>query len=991
MRVVSHIVLFLIVGFQAFAQQFHYSIRNYKAMDGLPQSQVRSIVEDKNGYLWVGTEGGGIARFDGHTFRVYTTLDGLQSNIVSFLHLDSKDNLWIIHPRGITKFDGATFKKFEQPGDPENAIRLRRMVQLGDTLFFTSAPGNLGKIFNDSVYYWNKPIFPESNSDPKRFSLITFTREGPQNELLFCIDFRMLYCRTEKENFRIKFDEEFRALHGTFIYKDKLWLQTDRGFRSVNLKERKLEKEDLPVQNTVLHYDSAMKVFWTFSGMTFLKERIKDGKMKIDTVLRDTEIVNVVSDSEGNTWFGSDGNGLFKYFVQDFDRCGSDKMTNVMAIYRDTENSTWVGSATKGVFRIKKGKVQTFFSPTDPSQNAVFSINESKDGVVYLAGLAGLGRYNPKKEIIEWEEFKGGAWGRIPVYNIKFTPKNGQWISMPMSGLLFRDSVRSQRFTTEDGLRGSTVMAMHYSEYYDRLFYGDEFGLGSIENGKVKNLETGISNTTVISIYNYRDSLLLLSTGGEGVVVYNPRSGASKIITSQDGLGSDFVYFTGPDEKDNLWVGTEKGITKIKLDSNLQLTEHLHYDYENGLTGVETNQSAFCFFDGNKVFGLIDGLYQFNDPPLREKAFPLHLTDVQIFYGETSVSEYASGFSGFFNIPQGLSLPPDKNHITFKFNRVDKRSRKSIKFKYLLQGFDKTWSKPSSSSEVTYGNLPPGEYTFLVLSTDPQGGWTGTPLRYDFEIRMPFYARTEFIIAMGLLIAGLISLVLYLRVRQRVRYVVMMEKIRIKEQETVRKDIARDFHDEMGNQLSRIINYVSLLKMNGHSGTSHTDLYTKVEESAKYLYSGTRDFIWSIDPGNDELSKLFIHIRDFGEKIFEEKNIKFRAINTVRESIRLPYGFSREANLIFKEAMTNAFKYSKAENVTLSLKPIQDGFEICLEDDGVGFDPTINPEKDGGLKNIRERADRINVALQIESEISRGTKVYIQFSKSKKLKYGITI
>src|SRR5690606_3881784 len=145
----------------------------------------------------------------------------------------------------------------------------------------------------------------------------------------------------------------------------------------------------------------------------------------------------------------------------------------------------------------------------------------------------------------------------------------------------------------------------------------------------------------------------------------------------------------------------------------------------------------------------------------------------------------------------------------------------------------------------------------------------------------------------------------------RVNKIVMMERIRAREQETLRKEIARDFHDEMGNQLTRIINYVSLLKLNSTNGNgSQADLYAKVEDSAKYLYTGTRDFIWSIDPGNDELSKLFLYIRDFGEKLFEEKNINFRAYNEVREKIKLPYGFGREANLIFKEVMTNAFKYA---------------------------------------------------------------------------------
>jgi signal transduction histidine kinase len=200
----------------------------------------------------------------------------------------------------------------------------------------------------------------------------------------------------------------------------------------------------------------------------------------------------------------------------------------------------------------------------------------------------------------------------------------------------------------------------------------------------------------------------------------------------------------------------------------------------------------------------------------------------------------------------------------------------------------------------------------------------------------------------------------------------------------------------MGNQLTRIINYISLLKLNsqvttaeGNGYNNDNDLYTKVEDSAKYLYTGTRDFIWSIDPGNDELSKLFIHIRDFGEKLFEEKSIKFRAFNKVKEKIKLPYGFSREANLIFKEAMTNAFKYSEAKNVTLILTRDEgDGFEMSFEDDGVGF-LTGDVEKSNGLQNIRERADRINAVLRISSVKNHGTKIILNFKLTKTLRYGL--
>ena len=101
MRKVAILCFLLVFALQGLSQFQSYTIRNYKAIDGLPQSQVNIVLEDKNGYLWIGTEGGGLARFDGREFKVYTTLDGLLSNIVSFLKVDNQDNLWIIHDLNI--------------------------------------------------------------------------------------------------------------------------------------------------------------------------------------------------------------------------------------------------------------------------------------------------------------------------------------------------------------------------------------------------------------------------------------------------------------------------------------------------------------------------------------------------------------------------------------------------------------------------------------------------------------------------------------------------------------------------------------------------------------------------------------------------------------------------------------------------------------------------------------------------------------------------
>ena len=968
---------------QLSAQQF--SIRKYTAVDGLPQSEVRALVEDKNGYLWIATQGGGLARFDGREFRVYTTLDGLLSNIVTTLLIDSSNNIWMAHPRGITKYDGKTFKRFNQPTGEAGARRIRRIYQRGDSIFFVTHPGVLGKIHNDSVLYWNKPIVKNKN--------IFFTYVKPNKAIVhYLSDSSFLYYHNQQQKI-LSHKNVFNQTKNIFSFGNEVAVKTDEAYYRIDMDANRLVPLDIPIWRHIIFYDSVGHDFWTRVENKLYKEHITNGVISSELIYDGAEISQVLPDGEGNVWIGSLGDGLIRHFNQDFDRCSSDKLRMVMAIAKDKEDAMWIGSGDNGLWRMSKGKIKIFKLPN--SNDGISNIKVAADGKVYVSGKSGLGIYQPKLDNMKWMNRSDGLSSSY-VSAIEPDNKGGLWAGTAMAGLNYYADGKFKLIEDNTNLKTKNIASLKFFPKTQSLFIGTDFGLLEMKpDGNMSSiLLPEFDNTTILSINQYQDSLLLIGSGGAGFAVYNPKTKQKRVVTPKDGLSSGFVFFVVPDEKDRIWIGTVNGISRMRLNTNWEIVEHLYYGYDNGLMGIESNQNAFYISEKEKYFGLIDGLYLFNDFQEKKfKSFPTHFTGIEILFGQEPLDKFSLGSTaGFFKIPSRLSLPHNANHITFHFNKVDKRNPKSIQYKYFLESFDKAWSHPTTMGEVTYGSLPPGQYTLKVIATNKDGSWETKPLAYSFTVRKPFYQTAWFVGFVVLVFIAAILFGIMYRVRSRVAKVMEVERIRQQEQETLRKEIARDFHDEMGNQLTRIINYVSLLKLtsNGHAHEANGqpnglgELFNKVEASAKNLYTGTRDFIWAIDPLNDELSNLFIHLRDFGVKLFEEKGISFRAFNHARDSVRLPYGFSREANLVFKEAMTNAFKHSQANNVTLTLSKVDDDFQLELVDDGIGFSySTISMN---GLKNIRGRAEKIKATLTIEGAPSAGTKVILKFGAGLKQK-----
>jgi signal transduction histidine kinase len=202
----------------------------------------------------------------------------------------------------------------------------------------------------------------------------------------------------------------------------------------------------------------------------------------------------------------------------------------------------------------------------------------------------------------------------------------------------------------------------------------------------------------------------------------------------------------------------------------------------------------------------------------------------------------------------------------------------------------------------------------------------------------------------------------------------LSRKVEQDQEKKFRREAARDFHDEFGNQAARLISYVGLQRIRGNLTV---DVYERLNTYAQNILDGAKDFVWALDPLNDNLRNTIIHLKDFGERLFSEKDITFRFYKLGNDNVNLPSGHSRQINLIFKEAITNSFKHSMASAVEMRVEINKRSAEIILKDNGRGMDNKIIHTSTRGLENIRTRSKKIGAELEIIAT-KNGTSLYLR-------------
>lgn len=738
----------------------------------MAQSQVYSLLQDSRGYLWMGTRGGGVSRFDGMNFRTYSVNEGLVNNYVFCIREAPDHQLWIGTNNGLSVYNGIAFNNF-QPGYDSSQVWIvaidfdkqgrkwlatnagvvymdakDHFVNVSDALHQPRSVINTIHVDQDgNVWYGSSDGLYELKETNGAFALTHYDKaQGFMHDAITCI----------------REDAQGGMWIGT--YGDGVYRYDGKRFSRID-------------SHLELYKQTVLDIFFDNRGNAWLAT-LNNGIAQYSTAnktfnwltenegLSNNHVQSIIQDKSGNYWFGTSGGGVCNYFGKQFttyDKSSGLGGNFIYSIFRDSRNCLWVGTSDKGVSIFDSSEVRNFNAGNGFANVKVKAMAEDREGVIYL-GTDGDGVYS----------FDGKDFKPVPGLTKKYIraivkDKIGDlYFATAGTGLYKLSSANSknklQNITTTNGLLHDRLTCLYYDKQ-NRLWYGTENnGIGYLINDipqkRAITKKDGLPSNTIRCLAEDESGYLWVGTGGYGIAALPLYDGdfKAKAYDHTHGLTSSNIYLLTVDRRNNLFIGTETGLDYITLDKARKPLEVKHYSKGEGFTGIETCQnSVFNDADGTIWFGTINGLSRYNPTnAIKNEHEPVtSITDVKLFYEPIANTPYKNFVHDWNNVSY-LDLPYDQNHLTFDFFAINFSNPDAVKYQWKLEGFDKEWSPVSKNHSILYSNLGAGDYTFMVKACNEDGVWNATPVTLKFHIGAPLWQRWWFIALMILFITAIV-------------------------------------------------------------------------------------------------------------------------------------------------------------------------------------------------------------------------------------------
>jgi len=954
-----------------------YNFTNFGVEDGLVQSQPLDIVQDKYGSLWVATLGG-ISRYDGNSFHNYTESEGLTSHLAYKLYAAKNGHIYIGNEDGLESFDGRKFTGYPWPA----SVPGRPVINITED--------NKGAIFlltDDAKLFIQQSgkIQPVTILPGKIF--VTTILADSRNTVYAAVYKNGIY-KWDGSSWQLFIDLKAYGpliIKKLFIDRDNnLWLLTNTNlYVYSNGKLTKVElHNNIKSAFTTIGQDSKGHIWLgTNKGAYLLNAEGMPAYVGASAGLTDITINNIMNDREGNLWFTTDGDGLFRLNNTPFymlDKTAGLSGNMVMGLLFKN-NALWAGTADGGVVKQQGGTFTkvNIPSPHPEAQKINTLVMDAKQQI--WAGSIG-----------------GGLWKTADDKNFAqvFTDDGHPF---NYATCVYEDSSKKIWAIAPTGVYYYTGKALHKMPGFDEACFsvfdaGNNTLLAGTVNGLWQIKDSAIGKVNIpgtvlhsVNCFARAGDYILLGTGDKGIICWNPKSNTVIPCSQQNGLPSNFIFSLYVDTGNTIYAGTGHGISKIKFNENKGAFTVKNYSFSNTVYGPECNLNAIKKNDDGTIWvGTTKGIIVYN-PASHDVSneTPLVFLDaVKLFSKNIPPQVNADTVIAWSAVPKDLSLSYTQNHITFEFLGVYLTNPAGLKYRYKLEGNDTGYSEAVTVPKVIYSNLAPGNYRFKAFAVADNGMQSGNSINFPFTIETPFFKRTWFTVLVVLLLIGAGVLVQYLRTRMKARRAAILKQLRLEEQLRIQQRTSEDLHDDLGNKISRITVLADVLynKMD-KADEDKIRLVKQIKENAQSLYLGTKDIIWSLTPGNDNLYDVLERCYNFGSNLFEDTDIAFKmeGQDDSFKKVILPVIINRNMVMIIKEALNNILKHAAAANACLQVN--LDGerrLSIIIADDGKGINGTA-VRQGNGLGNIQKRVERVGGQLSVSGNQPQGTVVTTTF------------
>lgn len=946
--------------------------------DGLSQSTVFDITQDKYDNMWFATYNG-LNKYDGYTFTVYQHNEkdpqSLGCDIVRSLRTDDQGRIWIGTYEGLSLYDNdkECFRNFQYKKEGKN-MPVNKIVTINEELLLIYTDKEL-VLFNTRAQSFSKSLL---NPDIFTISPTSVNRQG---DYIYIGSREGLFSYSISQNTITSIAPEIlKGKHISAVLQQSptlLWVGTEGdGLFLVNPFNNEAKQYTAtpgsahPISSNyirVLSLDTQNRLWvGTINSLNIYQKDSDSFSIYKSNPLREgslsqTSIRSIFTDSQGGVWLGTFFGGLNYYHslknrfqkIQSVHNRNSLNNNIINCIVEDQENNLWIGTNSGGVnFYNSKTNTFTHYIPKDGlGSNDVKTIyvDERQNKVyigVHAGGISILHRNTGCIETLTIPYPSGIAtksiYAIVPIGNGEY------WVGTLGGVVRFNPALKMfTPVTTEKNGKPfkSTRITTVFKDSKQRLWFGSETGLivytqegNELQSIRVLPLDSPLNHRFINSIYEGSNGIFWIGTRN-GIYRFDETDKTSKQYTTEEGLPNNVVFGILEDFEGKLWISTDKGLSCFQPKTE----KFRNFTSNDGLQSNQFAASAYCrTANGKMYFGGIRGITTFQPEEIADNPYapPVTITQLRLFNKKVTPGDDTRILKTNIRESRSITLAAKQSMFSLDFVVPNYISGQHNTFAYMLKGYDKEWYYTDNQRTVSYSNLPAGTYQFLVKAANSDGKWNEKPTELEITV-LPVWYKTWWAILLLIVAFTAITIFIfrYFWMRKSMQAELQMERVDKERQKEVNEMKLRFFINishELRTPLTMILAPVQemLDKANDRWQRKQLEHIQRNTNRLLHLVNQLMDYrraelgVFNLKVRHVPIHKVIEKDFLFYDRLAQRKKIVYSLSSEIEGKDILCD--SNYLELIVNNLLSNAFKYTdEGKSITVILK--QTGKELLLQ------------------------------------------------------------